>query len=373
MHVSFFQSIKFISRFLTEIISISNYLVATYALIMFLFAIGGQRPPISPPQTGGPEIQVYIAEPTYQSVPVGSSASFRCQARANNDSPLRITWSKDRGGSIPQGRARDDGQGLLVIAETQPQDSGTYICTATDGYATSSERATLDVTSGGIAPPPPIGSSRPVAQITPRYTTVRLNEPVELRCVATGYPTPIVTWSRPTGAIPSHILVNGEVLRITAIRRADEGEYICRATNERGTATERAVVYVEGGKNLDILFAGVHAISFIILIGVLKIADTRPPVVPPQFGLVVTINPTTYESRPGETVRFQCDSSDRSARIQWSRVSGILPQSASESPDGTLTIYNVREVDAGGYACTATSQSGESSQAVTRLAVSYIR
>lgn len=61
-----------------------------------------------------------------------------------NQGPVRIQWSKE-GGILPRDRTTDDGDGRLVIISAVVSDSGTYICTATDGSSYVTERATLTV------------------------------------------------------------------------------------------------------------------------------------------------------------------------------------------------------------------------------------
>ena len=46
---------------------------------------------------------------------------------------------------LPQGRARDNGSGVLIITQVQSDDSGTYVCTATAGQFVVTERAQLTV------------------------------------------------------------------------------------------------------------------------------------------------------------------------------------------------------------------------------------
>jgi len=164
--------------------------------------------------------------------------------------------------------------GLLVISQTRSEDSGRYICSATDGIVTSIATATLAITSGQ-----PIFGTRPSVTVTPRYATVRVNEQVELQCSASGFPQPVITWSSSRGSLPSHIIVSGEYLRIPQARKSDEAEYICTARNNLGTDTNRVTVYVQG-------------------------ESTPVPTLPP-VGLVASITPTSYEARPGEIVRFR--------------------------------------------------------------------
>ncbi|CAG7838540.1 unnamed protein product [Allacma fusca] len=297
-----------------------------------------------PSVPSGPQIQVSISEPVIQVVQVGSSVTFRCQGRSLSGSQLRVNWSKENG-VIPSARARDDGLGLLIIDGVLPSDSGTYLCSVTDGYSSNVDRAVLTVAGGG---PPSNVPTRPDITINPRYLTVQVGEQVEFKCTATGFPTPSISWTGGrTGNLPSHARVENGILRIPSVRKSDEAEYFCSASNLAGTENLRTVLYVEG-------------------------EDTVSPIVPPEFGFVVTVSPPEYEARPGETVRFRCDSSEVDARVQWTKLSGILPQSASQSPDGVLNLFSVRDADSGIYLCTATSSSGQSTQSQARLVVSYI-
>ena len=102
----------------------------------------------------------------------------------------------------------------------------------------------------------------------------------------------------------------------------------------------------------------------------LNTEESRPE---PPFGFVVSITPPDIEARPGENVRLRCDSSDRTAQIQWAKLSGVLPTSAVPSPDGQLIIYSISEGDSGVYACTGTTTAGQSTQAQARVSVSYAR
>lgn len=55
-----------------------------------------------------------------------------------------MEWSKE-GGYLPSGRAIDDRQGMLTINDVRVTDSGTYVCSASDGYSVVTERAQLTV------------------------------------------------------------------------------------------------------------------------------------------------------------------------------------------------------------------------------------
>ena len=66
-----------------------------------------------------------------------------------------------------------------------------------------------------------------------------------LECVASGIPTPQVTWAKDGQVLRSHnntsfLLSN---LLIDAVDEGDSGKYICRADNGIGSASSATVLY----------------------------------------------------------------------------------------------------------------------------------
>ena len=59
------------------------------------------------------------------------------------------------------------------------------------------------------------------------------SDDLELFCIATGHPTPQITWYGI--ADPSVQLPNGTALKVKNINRTDSGVYQCRASNGIGT------------------------------------------------------------------------------------------------------------------------------------------
>lgn len=60
---------------------------------------------------------------------------------------MLLKWSKESE-NLPKNRAIDNGSGYLTITRVDVSDSGVYVCTASDGYSSISEKKTLAV--GGI-------------------------------------------------------------------------------------------------------------------------------------------------------------------------------------------------------------------------------
>lgn len=75
--------------------------------------------------------------------------------------------------------------------------------------------------------------------------TVMIGNSVEFECQALGDPEPTVRWSKVGGALPSHIMVKGGMLRIEQVTEADAGQYRCTATNDVGSVQSQVVLNVQ--------------------------------------------------------------------------------------------------------------------------------
>lgn len=51
---------------------------------------------------------------------------------------------------MPSERTQDNGSGYLYITSVEPSDSGVYICTASDGYSSFSDKKTLKIAGKNI-------------------------------------------------------------------------------------------------------------------------------------------------------------------------------------------------------------------------------
>ena len=72
-----------------------------------------------------------------------------------------------------------------------------------------------------------------------------------LDCLASGDPTPDVTWflnsaQLPNTGTPRVQQVSNNSLIIAPVQRSDEGAYICRATNAAGTESATIQLQVNG-------------------------------------------------------------------------------------------------------------------------------
>lgn len=88
----------------------------------------------------------------------------------------------------------------------------------------------------------------PRVKIEPYYLQVKEGEPAEMTCTAEGFPTPELTWTGGRDDIlnPTSTFENG-IFRIPSVRKSDESEYFCSATNSLGSDKLRTVIIVSQG------------------------------------------------------------------------------------------------------------------------------
>ena len=73
--------------------------------------------------------------------------------------------------------------------------------------------------------------------VPPSVVTVQQGERVKLQCLATGYPSPTITWSRVDEVLESsRVSANGSLI-IESAKKGDSGQYMCTAKNAVGKKT----------------------------------------------------------------------------------------------------------------------------------------
>ncbi|KAL1421369.1 hypothetical protein MTO96_000452 [Rhipicephalus appendiculatus] len=268
---------------------------------------------------GGQSMRVQVEQPRIQRVPVGSTVTIRCTGYSQSKAPFSLVWTKEFG-SLPL-RATE-ASGILTVPDVRVEDNGTYVCTGSDVSSVAQDQAILLV--DGLDQKSP-----PRARIEPHFLEVNVGQPVEFRCLADGFPKPTVDWSggRHGNLNPEHTFIDG-VFRIPAARKSDEAEYFCTASNDMGTDNIRTVLFVKG----DDSGAG--------------------------EGPHLTIQPTSIETRKGETVHFECRASGRpTPNVTWSFSGGPMPDNVNQV-GGRLTLLNVDEQNQGSYMCVASNRYG---------------
>lgn len=74
--------------------------------------------------------------------------------------------------------------------------------------------------------------------VTPQDQSVLEGHTVDLPCEASGYPQPVIAWTRGGSPLPldrRHAVLSSGTLRITRVAAHDVGQYECQAVSPVGT------------------------------------------------------------------------------------------------------------------------------------------
>ncbi|XP_059546877.1 basement membrane-specific heparan sulfate proteoglycan core protein isoform X7 [Myotis daubentonii] len=151
-----------------------------------------------------------------QTVVVGHAVEFECLAMG--DPKPQVTWSKV-GGRLRPGVMQSGG--IVRIARVELADAGQYRCTATNAAGTTQSHVLLLVQA--------------LPQIsTPPEVRVPAGSAAAFPCMASGYPTPDISWSKLDGNLPPGSRVENNMLLLPSVQPQDAGTYVCTATNRQG-------------------------------------------------------------------------------------------------------------------------------------------
>ncbi|XP_046388214.1 Down syndrome cell adhesion molecule-like protein Dscam2 isoform X11 [Ischnura elegans] len=269
-----------------------------------------------------------VVEPQTQTVDFGRPAVFTCNFEGN---PIKtIGWLKD-------GRSLNHEDAVLRIDSVKKEDKGMYQCFVRNDQ--ESAQASAELKLGGRFEPPQFRQ-------TFEENTLQTGPSVFLKCVASGNPTPEITWELDGKKLSNserlqvgqYVTVNGDVvshLNISSIHTNDGGLYKCIASSKVGSAEHMAKVNVYG-------------LPFV------RPMDKRSIVAGET--LVVTCPVAGY---PIET-------------IVWERDGRVLPINGKQKvfPNGTLIIDNVERLsDQAVYTCVARNAQGYSARGTLEVQV----
>ncbi|XP_053776217.1 basement membrane-specific heparan sulfate proteoglycan core protein isoform X1 [Desmodus rotundus] len=274
---------------------------------------------------GAPQVQVEEVELT---VEAGHTATLRCSA-TGSPTPT-IHWSKLRSPLPWQHKLEGD---TLIIPRVAQQDSGQYICNATNPLGHAEATIVLHV------------ESPPYATTVPEHASVRAGATVQLQCLAHGTPPLTFQWSRVGGSLPGSVTARNEILHFESAAPEDSGRYRCQVTNKVGLAEAFAVVLVQGPSGS--------------LPATANPAGSTPP---------VHITPQRETKSTGASVEFHCAvPNDQGTQLRWFKEGGQLPPGHSVQ-DGVLRIQNLDQSCQGTYVCQAHGPWGQA-QASAQLIV----
>ena len=144
-----------------------------------------------------------------------------------------IAWGKAFG-NLPRGKVQSNNSVMRLI-NVQKNDSGDFVCTATNLLGSAVKKTLLVVIS-----PPRFTVKPPVKAVTMVENTLTLN------CSATGDSQPVISWKRQGAQLPvgRSQQINGALVIRNIIRNEDAGNYNCVA-KITGIAAVETGTYVE--------------------------------------------------------------------------------------------------------------------------------
>ncbi|XP_040042173.2 secreted immunoglobulin domain 4 [Gasterosteus aculeatus] len=178
-------------------------------------------------QPGAPLATVGTTEMT---VVEGQTITMECEATGSP--PPVVTWSKLR---APLPWKHSMVGGVLTLPSVGRQDSGQYICNATNTHGYSEAYTQMEV------------ESPPYATCLPDQARLRPGDALRLQCLAHGSHPIGFEWSRegraslPPGA---HATKDG-TLSVAHVKLGDSGTYKCVATNHVGSSEALVKVIVK--------------------------------------------------------------------------------------------------------------------------------
>ncbi|XP_044017592.1 basement membrane-specific heparan sulfate proteoglycan core protein-like isoform X4 [Aphidius gifuensis] len=269
-----------------------------------------------------PTKQGLIIPNEYLKIPIGGKVEMQCRVVA----PQRINldWIRQDQRSLPYGSTINNG--ILTINDVNKEAAGEYICRGFDDNNNElfRQNAHLEI----ISPPRII--------LHPNRQTVAPGDSPTIICSVTGDQPIKIQWDSIGRSLPSSVIDDNGLLKFNSITFNDAGKYICKATNDVGTAEAVAEVIVNENYNS----AGVKAIE------------------------------RDVKTLAGNSVRLRCDTRE-SVSIQWTREGLPLPTN-SKIVDNHLELLKVRPEDSGRYFCQIRNSQGTGSSDYINFQVSLV-
>nr|XP_055041763.1 hemicentin-1 isoform X2 [Misgurnus anguillicaudatus] len=276
-------------------------------------------------------LHVYVM-PTIQHGPQifstieGTPISLPC--RAHGVPKPDIKWSK-RGELLDlSGSSFSLGEdGSLYIVSPSGEESGEFVCTATNAAGYSSRKVQLTVY---VRPRPSSGGGAGIQGHSDELLemSVTVGDDVTLPCEVDSVPPPIISWAKDKQLIspfsPRHIRLPSGSLTITETRVTDSGMYVCVATNIAGNFTQTV--------KLNVL-------------------------VPPS----IQAGPRIIKVQVGHPIELPCVAHGvPEPSVSWLKGGTALPDGSDyRISGGSLILNQVGLIDEGTYTCVATNIAGQ--------------
>uniref|UniRef100_A0A8B9CVW5 Neogenin n=1 Tax=Anser brachyrhynchus TaxID=132585 RepID=A0A8B9CVW5_9AVES len=182
----------------------------------------------------------FTSQPESSSVYKGNSAILNCEV--NVDLAPFVRWEQDRQPVFLDDRVFKLPSGALIISNATDTDGGLYRCIIESGGTPKySDEAELKIL------PDPEEPQNLVFARQPSSLTKVTGQSVVFPCVAVGFPTPYVRWTRNEEELTTEgfLFLAGGSLVISEVTEEDVGMYTCIADNGNETIEAQAELAVQ--------------------------------------------------------------------------------------------------------------------------------
>ncbi|XP_013130375.1 B-cell receptor CD22 isoform X1 [Oreochromis niloticus] len=274
-----------------------------------------------------PDVDIVISqEPERRTKMIiqGDKVTFTCSVKRSNPQPDSFTWLKD-GNPFKS-------KNITVVENIQPEDSGDYTCRAENKVGSGSKTLQLTV------------QYKPrKTNISIYQTRVKINTAAKFTCLTDANPAPSsYSWFHYKQTDPSRkkmLMVFEKTLHLEIVQRADEGCYICNASNsiDKGDTSKPVCI--------DVLFPPNNTnLSMTKLV---------------TEGKLVEVN-CAAESFPPPTFTLTRYSTSNSQTPEWSLTL-----------DNSSYKFKANSTNAGFYTCNASNSEGNQESSKKQLVVKY--
>ncbi|XP_040578444.1 basement membrane proteoglycan isoform X5 [Lepeophtheirus salmonis] len=275
-----------------------------------------------------------IQNPKSISKQLGQSAKFKCSIVLNDQPVLsnkwNITWTKEDifSNSLLSDVSRYsvDSDGYLKISKLIPSDSGSYICSVSNGLFTFTDTARLFVQNIIKSPDSSFTENNlpPEVYIQPSYVEVVEGESAEFLCTVSNGGEPM--WTKDSYESIEGDYIEGTKLYFQSVSLdQNENQYYCTSSNKFGTNTQRAIIYVKPRQTVSTTHsAGLNHSPFLI-------------------------SPQNKDIIVGQELVLVCQPNDKKNEIIWSKIDGTSIDISHNYQK--LIISNIQPEHSGTYEC----------------------
>lgn len=170
-------------------------------------------------------------------------------------SEATYTWTKDGAALQPSDKIQWSGTGKIQIRNPTKKEQGLYGCSVANHLGSDVERSSVLYAEAPVilsVERNVTGPEQHLSVVVGGTVEAAMRANVTIQCPVAGVPQPTVTWVKRGGPLSDNIslLFNGSLL-LQNVSLANEGTYICTATNALGKATAASTLHLLGQRRSD--------------------------------------------------------------------------------------------------------------------------